>query len=55
MASESSEDEVRAEKVRAMGSELGELHFLLRKDLTWLHLEWQQYQDCSRSTTAEST
>jgi hypothetical protein len=28
-----------------MGSDLGEFHFLLWKDLTWLHLEWRQYRE----------
>jgi hypothetical protein len=28
-----------------MGAELGELHFLLWKDLTWLHIEWQEYKE----------
>jgi hypothetical protein len=45
MATTNSEDEIRREKVAAMGEELGELHFLLWKDLTWLHLEWQQYRE----------
>lgn len=41
----SSEDAVREEKVAAMGEELGDLHFLLWRDVTWLHLEWRQYRE----------
>ena len=37
------EDEIRAAKVAAMGPELGELHYLLWHDLTWLHFEWRQF------------
>jgi HEPN superfamily AbiU2-like protein len=39
------EDDIRAEKVATMGSELGELHFLLWKDVTSLHFEWNQYTE----------
>lgn len=39
------EENIRAEKVAAMGSQLGELHFLLWKDVTWLHFEWNQYAE----------
>lgn len=45
MATQGSEGEVRAEKIRLMGLELGELHFLLWKDVTWLHIEWQEYRE----------
>jgi hypothetical protein len=43
MAIEKSEDQLREEKMAQMGSELGDLHSLLWKDLTWLHFEWDQY------------
>ena len=43
MAIERLEDEIRADKISKMGMELGEVHFLLWKDLTWLHFEWDQY------------
>lgn len=37
------EDDIRADKLATMGSELGELHFLLWKDVASLHFEWNQY------------
>src|ERR1700730_6623153 len=43
MATERTEAQIRNEKIAQMGLELGELHFLLWKDLTWLHFEWDQY------------
>jgi hypothetical protein len=43
MATVITEDEIRAAKLAAMGEALGEVHFLLWKDLTWLHFEWDQY------------
>ena len=43
MPTSHSEDDVKLAKISAMGAVLGELHFLLWKDLTWLHFEWQQY------------
>jgi len=45
MAKTNSEDKIRQDKISAMGLELGELHFLLWKDLTWVHLEWKQYRE----------
>lgn len=39
------EEDVRADKITAMGNELGELHFLLWKDITWLHFEWNQFRE----------
>ena len=45
MATNSTETEIRDQKVAAMGQALGELHFLLWKDLSWLHLEWRQYRE----------
>jgi hypothetical protein len=43
MATERTEAQIRDEKIAQMGPELGELHFLLWKDLTWVHFEWDQY------------
>jgi hypothetical protein len=39
------EDDILNAKIAAMGSELGELHFLLWKDVTWLHFEWQEFRE----------
>lgn len=44
MARSQTEDEVRAAKIEAMGQDLGELHFLLWKDVTWMHFEWHEYR-----------
>lgn len=43
MTTEKNEDQIRQEKVAQMGQDLGEIHFLLWRDLTWLHFEWDQY------------
>jgi hypothetical protein len=43
MAIERNEEQIRADKIAQMGRKLGEVHFLLWKDLTWLHFEWDQY------------
>ena len=43
MPTSHSEDDVKRTKIGAMGETVGELHFLLWKDLTWLHFEWRQY------------
>lgn len=43
MATEKTEAQIRDEKIARMGPELGDVHFLLWKDLTWLHFEWDQY------------
>ncbi|MDP3939274.1 MAG: hypothetical protein Q8R92_14215 [Deltaproteobacteria bacterium] len=45
MATSSTQEEVRAAKIAAMGLELGELHFLLWHDVAWLHLKWQEFRE----------
>jgi hypothetical protein len=44
MARHSSSEEVRAAKIAAMGAPLGELHFALSNEVTWLHLKWKDYR-----------
>jgi|SRR2546425_256293 len=44
MARHSSSEEVRAAKIAAMGAPLGELHFSLSNEVTWLHLKWKDYR-----------
>ena len=43
MTTHRTEAQIREEKIAAMGEKLGEVHFLLWKDLTWLSFEWHQY------------
>lgn len=50
MSQTSSEADVTAAKHAAMGETLGELHFLLWKDLTWLHFEWHEYRELLAAT-----
>ncbi len=45
MSESLTEDEVRRRKIAAMGDELGELAFLLWKDVTWLHFEWREFRE----------
>ena len=40
----STEEEIRAAKCDAMGTELGELHFALWREVVWLHLKWNEYR-----------
>jgi hypothetical protein len=44
MAVDCGADDVRAAKIRAMGASLGELHFALWNEVTWLHLKWKDYR-----------
>jgi len=46
------ENQLREEKVAQMGVQLGELHFLLWKDLTWLHFEWDQFSELFGATSS---
>ncbi len=44
METDQTEDEVRAQRKKAMGADLGELHFLLWKQLTALSIKWKEYK-----------
>lgn len=44
MAENSGPEQVRAAKLAAMGAPLGELHFALWNEITWLHLKWKDFR-----------
>jgi len=44
MSEYSSSEEVRAAKIAAMGTQLGELHFELWNEVTWIHLKWKDFR-----------
>lgn len=43
MARELSADEIRAAKLAAMPAPLGELHYVLSNEVTWLHIKWNDF------------
>ena len=43
MPTTQTEADIRAAKIVAMGPDLGDIHYLLWHDLTWLHFEWRQF------------
>lgn len=43
MAREQSPDDVRAEHMRTMGADLGELYYGLWSEVSWLHLKWARF------------
>lgn len=44
MSKTQTEDELLRESQQFMGAELGELHFLLCRELAYLHLTWREYR-----------
>jgi hypothetical protein len=44
MANEQSSEEIRAEFVDKMGSDIGAKYFVLYNDVVWLHMKWQEYR-----------
>jgi AbiU2 len=38
------EDDIRSQKRARMGEALGDLCFLLWKELTWLHIKWEEFR-----------
>ncbi len=38
-------EQVRAESIAAMGDQLGQLHYDLGNELSWLHIKWAQYRE----------
>lgn len=44
VASRTSADEVRAQAIEEMGDDLGQLFFLLRGEVAWIHLTWSEYR-----------
>jgi hypothetical protein len=44
MSTHRTADEVEAERLRAMGPDLGPVFHLLSNDVTWLHSKWTQYR-----------
>ena len=45
MARSLSAEEVRQQKIAAMGEELGTLHYELWNEIAWIHAKWKQYLD----------
>lgn len=47
-----SSDEVRSQAIEKMGEDLGQLFFLLRKEVAWVHLTWSEYRSLFASSHA---
>jgi hypothetical protein len=55
MARDLTADEVRAESVNAMPSQLGELHYELHNEVAWLHLKWRDFRALYTTSPATIT